>query len=89
METIYKVEHNAEYCLHGYDKTAARYFRDLNGAKYVFNLIRAKVNFSRDEWVTLEALTVDTDELGELRTVDCVNLSTYADDTKCGTEYYE
>jgi len=89
MKTIYKVTHNIEKCLHGYDTTAARYFDNLNGAKYLFNSLRKTANLTRDEWVILDALTVEDNELGELKTVECVNLSTYADDTKCGAEYYE
>lgn len=89
MKTIYKVTHNIEKCLHGYDTTVARYFDNLNGAKHLFNLLRKSADFSRDEWVILDALTVEADELGELKTAECFNLSTYADDTKCGAEYYE
>jgi len=90
MKTIYKVTHNIEKCLHGYDRTAARYFDNLNGARYLFNSLRKSADFSRDEFAALDAVKVRIDECGEITPPEYITpLSYWADDTKCGAEYYE
>lgn len=88
METIYKVTHNVDELKHGYNYTESRYFTSEEGAKMIYNLIRRKVDFSRDEFAALYAIKVKQTEYGEITHEYITPLSYWSDDTKCGTEYY-
>lgn len=88
-ETIYKVVYVCEYCRKGYDPMNARYFRNLESAKHIFNLIRPYINFNADEWVQLVELEVTTDENGEMHTTNDALLSVWSDSDKGGAEYWD
>lgn len=89
METIYRVTHNVEELKHGENYTESRYFTNIEGAKVIFNLIRRKVDFNRDEFAALDAIKVKTTGYGEITHEYTTPLSYWSDDTKCGAEYYE
>lgn len=88
METIYKVTHNISELIEGDNYTESRYFTNEEGAKMIYNLFRHKADFSRDEFVALDAIKVRISEYGEIKHEYITPLSYWSDDTKCGTEYY-
>ena len=89
MKAIYKVSHNVEKLLPVGKYTHSRYFASIDGAKQMFNFIRAKVDFSNDEFVALDSVELEMRELDEISHKCVIPLAYWSDDTKCGSEYYE
>lgn len=88
METIYRITHNVAELKRGHNYTESRYFTSEEGAKMIYNLIRRKVDFNRDEFAALDEIKIKQTEWGEITHEYITPLSYWSDDTKCGAEYY-
>lgn len=87
MKTIYKVTHNIAELNHGDSYTESRYFISEEGAKTVYNLLRRKADFGRDEFAALDAVNVGLNDFGQIGIEYITPLSYWSDDTKTGPEY--
>lgn len=80
---IYKIQHNANYCLKIDETVCNRYFASWDAASELYYYIKERVNFANDEYVQMEVVEVEIID-GEYKTANAEIIRCYSDDTKFG-----
>lgn len=86
MNKMYRITHNVSKCLKSDETESNRYFSDLRYANGVFELIASLIDYSNDEWISLDELEVYS-PFGEYQTKKETMLRYFSDDTKIGVEF--
>lgn len=80
---VYKIQHNADYCLKMGETVCKRYFASEEAANKLYNNLKERVNFANDEYVQMEVVEVEIID-GEYKTANAEIIRCYSDDTKFG-----
>ncbi len=86
MNKVYRITHNISKWLKMGENESNRYFSDLRYANEIFELLLDGIDYSNDEWISLDELEVDS-PFGEYQTKGEVMLRYFSDDTKIGVEF--
>lgn len=86
METVYRIAHNIEKCLKFGETESKRYFSDLKYANAIFEMIASHIDYSNDEWIALDEVSVSC-SLGEYKSDKEVMLRYLSDDTNIGVNF--
>lgn len=86
MNKVYRITHNISKCLKFGETESKRYFSDLRYANGIFEMLANEIDYSNDEWVTLDELWVFS-PLGEYQTNTEIMLRYFSDDTKIGVKF--
>lgn len=83
---IFRIKHNVEKFLPFFQDEVERRFSDLEKANQVFESLSDKVDYSKDEWISLDVIEMlDVD--GEWIDHQVAQLRYFSDDTKVGVNF--
>lgn len=80
---IYKIQHNANYCLKIDETVCNRYFASEDAASELYYYIKERVNLAIGEHVQLEVINVDIID-GEYKATNSEMIRCFSEDTKFG-----
>lgn len=83
---IFRIKHNIPEFLPLIKEEAERRFTDLERANLIFESLADKVDYSKDEWISLDVIEIMTIK-GELIENEIALLRFFSDDTKIGVNF--
>ncbi len=83
MNKVYRITHNISKWLKTGENESNRYFSDLRYANGIFEFLLDGIDYSNDEWISLDELEVDS-PFGEYQVKKEIMLRYFSDDTKIG-----
>lgn len=86
MDKVYRITHNISKCLRIDESESNIYFADLKYANGIFEILAAEIDYSNDEWLSLDEIEVHC-PFGEYQSKKETILRYFSDDTKVGVEF--
>ncbi len=86
MNKVYRITHNISKWLKTGENESNRYFSDLKYANGVFELMLDGIDYSNDEWISLDEIEVYS-PFGEYQAKCEKMLRYFSDDTKIGVKF--
>ena len=83
---IFRIKHNITEFLPLMKEEVERRFSDLERANLIFESLADKVDYSKDEWISLDVIEIMTIK-GELIENEVAQLRFFSDDTKIGVNF--
>ena len=83
---IFRIKHNIAEFLPLMKEEAERRFTDLERANLIFESLADKVDYSKDEWISLDVIEIMTIK-GELIENEVAQLRFFSDDTQIGVNF--
>ena len=83
---VYRIIHNIHAYLKLGENETQRYFSDLRYANEYFELLAEKIDYSNDEWISLDDVEVIC-PIGEYMSGKEIILRYLSDDTKIGVKF--
>lgn len=83
---LFVVKHNIEKFLPLFKEEGIRRFTSLSVANQVFEYLSEKIDYSQDEWITLNHIE-EVEDGGELHEFEIRQLRLLSDDTKIGVNF--
>lgn len=83
---VFKITHNILAVLKTDENESSRFFSNVETAAYVFNTLLEKIDYSKDEWISLWSVDAKCQN-GEFLHSDEEQLMYFSDDTKIGVDF--